>query len=182
MDTRMSASSGVGSMNYRIMCTSDSDCDTPWEYCGIRAKASSSYCISPAYGMSHAWAPASIREKYASYEVWNQLVDGFKVYEQDVMTPEEAAHSLKSYPWNKDAKSIVHVKSRLSWSNATFAGRESEVDEQTGTGADFEYLLEMDDVDQIIGGEWLNKSNDDYPDFLWFPEGKPAVDTVTSIS
>ncbi|KAG2764544.1 hypothetical protein Pcac1_g23779 [Phytophthora cactorum] len=110
------------------------------------------------------------------------LVDGFKVYEQDVMTPEEAAHSLKSYPWNKDAKSIVHVKSRLSWSNATFAGRESEVDEQTGTGADFEYLLEMDDVDQIIGGEWLNKSNDDYPDFLWFPEGKPAVDTVTSIS
>ncbi|KAF1789890.1 Transglutaminase elicitor [Phytophthora cactorum] len=110
-----------------------------------------------------------IVDRYASYEVWNQLVDGFKVYEQDVMTPEEAAHSLKSYPWNKDAKSIVHVKC-------------SEVDEQTGTGADFEYLLEMDDVDQIIGGEWLNKSNDDHPDFLWFPEGKPAVDTVTSIS
>ncbi|KAF4033755.1 Transglutaminase elicitor [Phytophthora infestans] len=235
----VSISSGVDSMNYSIVCTSDSDCDTPWEHCGIRAEASSGYCIDAAYGLSHAWAPASVLEKepkcpvtfsgvtfepldikallmriydtasistvftgvrysggnfsvdnhatfivdrYASYEVWNQPVDGFTVHEQKVMTPEEAAQTfyrLQTYPWNEAAKSIVHVKSSLSWSNATFAGRRSEVDEQTGTGADYEYLLEMDDVDQIIGGEWLNKSNDEHPDFLWFPERKPALDTVT---
>ncbi|KUF96652.1 Inorganic phosphate transporter family [Phytophthora nicotianae] len=263
----VSASSGVDSMNYSIACTSDSECDTPWEYCGIRAEASSGYCIPAWLALAHAWAPASILEKepkcpvtfngvtfkpldikallmgiydtanistvftgvrynggnftidkygrnedpayrdlnpgffhiaaanmlgkhkstfiidrYASYEVWTQPVDGFKVHDQKVMTPEEAAqtfYGLKAYPWNEAAKSIVHVKSRLSWSNATFAGREEEVDEQTGTGKDYEYLLEMDGIDQIIGGEWLNKSNDDHPDFLWFPEGKPAADTVT---
>ncbi|EEY60646.1 glycoprotein elicitor-like protein [Phytophthora infestans T30-4] len=190
-------------------------------HCGIRAEASSGYCIDAAYGLSHAWAPASVLEKepkcpvtfsgvtfepldikallmgiydtasiptvftgvrysggnfsvdnhgrnedpayrdlnpgffhiaatnilgkhkatfivdrYASYEVWSQPVDGFTVHEQKVMTPEEAAQTfyrLQTYPWNEAAKSIVH----------------------TGTGADYEYLLEMDDVDQIIGGDQL---------------------------
>ncbi|KAI9987100.1 hypothetical protein PInf_022958 [Phytophthora infestans] len=199
----VSISSGVDSMNYSIVCTSDSDCDTPWEHCGIRAEASSGY-IDAAYGLSHAWAPASVLEKkpkcpvtfsgvtfepldikallmriYDTATVFTGVRYSGGNFSVDNHEAAQTFYRLQTYPWNEAAKSIVHVKSSLSWSNATFAGRRSEVDEQTGTGADYEYLLEMDDVDQIIGGEWLNKSNDEHPDFLWFPERKPALDTVT---
>ncbi|KAF4030333.1 Transglutaminase elicitor [Phytophthora infestans] len=104
----------------------------------------------------------------AGAEVWNQPVRGFKVYEQTEMTLEEAAqtfYGLEEYPWNAAAKSIC---------------LREKVDSYT-TGAYYTYLLEMDDDGAIIGGEWVYDSDDDHPDFLWFPKAKPAADTVTSI-
>ncbi|EEY65314.1 transglutaminase elicitor, putative [Phytophthora infestans T30-4] len=59
----------------------------------------------------------------AGAEVWNQPVRGFKVYEQTEMTLEEAAqtfYGLEEYPWNAAAKSIVYVKTRLSWIFETY--------------------------------------------------------------
>ncbi|KAF1785698.1 Transglutaminase elicitor [Phytophthora cactorum] len=92
----------------------------------------------------------------AGAEVWNQPVRGFKVYEQTAMSLEEAAqtfYGLEEYPWNAAAKSIVYVKSRLSWIFETYAD----------------------------GGLWVYNSDSDHPDFLWFAKAKPAADTVTSI-
>ncbi|ETM37225.1 hypothetical protein L914_16201 [Phytophthora nicotianae] len=123
----------------------------------------------------------------AGSEVWNQPVRGFKVYEQTEMTLEEAAqtfYGLEEYPWNAAAKSIVYVKTRLSWIFETYTDgglvSSGKVDSYT-TGAYYTYLLEMDDDGTIIGGEWVYDSDDDHPDFLWFPKAKPAADTVTSI-
>ncbi|KAI9982020.1 hypothetical protein PInf_009812 [Phytophthora infestans] len=105
----------------------------------------------------------------------------------DEMTLEEAAqtfYGLEEYPWNAAAKSIVYVKTRLSWIFETYTDgglvSSGKVDSYT-TGAYYTYLLEMDDDGAIIGGEWVYDSDDDHPDFLWFPKAKPAADTVTSI-
>ncbi|GMF09321.1 unnamed protein product [Phytophthora lilii] len=48
-------------------------------------------------------------------------------------------------------------------------------------GEDYEYLLELNEANEIIGGEWLQHSYDYHPDFLWFPTDKPAADMVTSV-
>ncbi|KAL3660850.1 hypothetical protein V7S43_014252 [Phytophthora oleae] len=128
-----------------------------------------------------------IADVTAGSEVWNQPVRGFKVYEQTEMTLEEAAstfYGLETYPWNAAAKSIVYVKTRLSWIFETYTDgglvSSGQVDSYT-TGAYYYYILELDDAGEIIGGEWVYDSDDDHPDFLWFPKAKPAADTVTSI-
>ncbi|KAE9102838.1 hypothetical protein PF010_g13968 [Phytophthora fragariae] len=128
-----------------------------------------------------------IADVTAGSEVWNQPVRGFKVYEQTNMTLSEAAstfYGLEEYPWNAAAKSIVYVKSRLSWIFETYTDgglvSSGKVDSYT-TGAYYTYILEMDDDGNIIGGEWVYDSDDDHPDFIWFPKAKPAADTVTSI-
>ncbi|KAE9123073.1 hypothetical protein PF010_g6530 [Phytophthora fragariae] len=123
----------------------------------------------------------------AGAEVWNQPVRGFKVYEQTNMTLEEAAqtfYALEKYPWNAAAKSIVYVKSRLSWIYETYTDgglvSSGQIDKFT-TGQYYYYLLELDAAGVIIGGEWVYGSDDDHPDFLWLPKAEPAANTVTSI-
>ncbi|ETK71792.1 hypothetical protein F441_21512 [Phytophthora nicotianae CJ01A1] len=269
---KVSAQSGIDSQkNVSTSCTTGKDCDSSWELtmCAIRTNATSGYCIPSWYGLSHAWAPASVIEKeplcpvvfngvsfhpidimglitqiyddanvdvpvvftgsrysggndstdsygrssdysyrdvnpgffhiaasnllgklnhtfiidkYPSYGVWNLPVYGFKVLEQTSMTLKEAAQNfyhVETYPWNENSTSIVHIKSRLLWNNETSA--DSHLIVLRDSGVTYEYLLELGEDEEIIGGEWLNESNDDHPDFLWFPKGKPAADSVTSI-
>ncbi|KAG3107470.1 hypothetical protein PI124_g16836 [Phytophthora idaei] len=124
-----------------------------------------------------------IIDRHPGYIVWNQPVYGFDVYEQTNMALKEAAQTfyhLETYPWNDNATSIVHIKSNLMWNNAT-DGDDSYADlvVPRDSGISYEYLLELDEAEAIIGGEWLNTSIDNHPDFLWFPTGEPAADTVT---
>ncbi|RLN47767.1 hypothetical protein BBJ28_00019869 [Nothophytophthora sp. Chile5] len=123
----------------------------------------------------------------AGSEVWNQPVRGFKVYEQTNMSLSDAAetfYGLDEYPFNAAAESIVYVKTRLSWIIETYTDgplvSTGKVDSYT-TGDYYYYLLEMDGEGEIIGGEWVYGSDDDHPDFLWFPTAKPDADTVTTI-
>ncbi|KAF1315172.1 Transglutaminase elicitor protein, partial [Globisporangium splendens] len=121
----------------------------------------------------------------AGAEVWNQPVRGFQVKEQKRFKPKDAAktfYATNAYPFNNKASSIVYVKMRMSWIVEALedgplvdTGR---VDAYT-TGADYTYLLELDSKDNIIGGEWLWASNDNHPDFLWFPKSTPSLNTVT---
>ncbi|KAG1697996.1 hypothetical protein DVH05_015480 [Phytophthora capsici] len=123
----------------------------------------------------------------AGAEVWNQPVRGFKVYEQTKMSLKKAAqtfYGLRKYPWNEAAKSIVYVKSRVSWIVETYTDGglvASGAINQFTTGKYYYYLLELDAAGEIIGGEWVYDSDDDHPDFLWLPKAKPAANTVTSI-
>ncbi|OWZ13738.1 Transglutaminase elicitor [Phytophthora megakarya] len=123
----------------------------------------------------------------AGAEVWNQPVRGFKVYEQTKMSLKKAAqtfYGLQKYPWNEAAKSIVYVKSRLSWIFETYTDGglvSSGAINQYTTGKYYYYLLELDAAGEIIGGEWVYDSDDDHPDFLWLPKAKPAANVVTSI-
>ncbi|GMF24972.1 unnamed protein product [Phytophthora lilii] len=122
----------------------------------------------------------------AGSQVWNQPARGFKVYEQTTMTPKKAAqtfYGLQTYPWNSAAVSIVYVKSRLTWIFETYTDgglvSSGQINKFT-TGNYYYYLLELDAAGKIIGGEWVYDSEDDHPDFLWFPKAKPVDTTVTS--
>ncbi|OWZ19780.1 hypothetical protein PHMEG_0005921 [Phytophthora megakarya] len=128
-----------------------------------------------------------IIDRDAGIEVWNQPVVGFEVYEQTPMTAKEAAtkfYDLDEYKWNPDATSIVYVKSHLSWVNETYTDGglvASGLNDKFTVGANYTYLLELDEYEEIIGGEWLYDSNDNHPDFLWLAKEKPAPNVVTSI-
>ncbi|CAH0491680.1 unnamed protein product [Peronospora farinosa] len=112
--------------------------------------------------------------------VWNHPLRGYKVLEQTKMSLEDAARNFygrKQYPWNANAKSIVYMKTRVTWiTEAKDDGplvSTGAIDKFT-KGNVLSYLLEMDDHGTIIGGEWLHKSLTDHPDFMWFPTRKPA--------
>ncbi|OWZ14725.1 hypothetical protein PHMEG_00011748 [Phytophthora megakarya] len=126
-------------------------------------------------------------DKEANYGVINQPAVGFEVDEQTVMTTAEDAkkfYKLDEYIWNQNATSIAFVKARLT-------GVKNMMDDDgkllSGPNEDFvtvsnyTYLLELNDAEEIVGGEWLYESNDVHPDFLWFPTSKPAANTTTSI-
>ncbi|KAG7386059.1 hypothetical protein PHYPSEUDO_000727 [Phytophthora pseudosyringae] len=165
--------------------------DTPDEY--GRHSSNAYRDLNPAYfHIANANILGKLNSTFvvdvtAGSEVWNQPVRGFKVYEQTNMSLKKAAqtfYGLQKYPWNAAAKSIVYVKSRLSWIFETYTdGRlvSSGAINQYTTGQYYYYLLELDAAGEIIGGEWVYGSDDDHPDFLWVPKAKPAANTVTSI-
>jgi hypothetical protein len=41
----------------------------------------------------------------------------------------------------------------------------------------YEYILELDQEENIIGGEWVGNSRADHPDFIYVPIGPPNDDT-----
>ncbi|KAL7995328.1 putative transglutaminase elicitor [Plasmopara halstedii] len=122
----------------------------------------------------------------AGREVWNQPVRGFKVFEQTAMSLKEAAqtfYGLEKYPWNEAAKSIVYVKTRLSWIVESYEDgplvSSKKIDQYTN-GMYYYYLLELNKKGLIVGGEWVYNSDVDHPDFMWLIRTKPAPDAVTS--
>ncbi|KAF1786922.1 Transglutaminase elicitor [Phytophthora cactorum] len=110
-----------------------------------------------------------IIDRNPDYIVWNQPVYGFEVYEQTRMALKEAAQTF--YHWRHTLGTTMLLAS------STYADLVVLPD----SGISYEYLLELDEAEELFGGEWLNTSIDNHPDFLWFPEGKAAADTVTSI-
>ncbi|KAI9982778.1 hypothetical protein PInf_008776 [Phytophthora infestans] len=125
-----------------------------------------------------------IIDRDAGAEVWNHPVVSFKVNKQTTMTPEKAAQKFgaQEYSWNNESKSIVYTNARLSWINETYTDGglvASGLIKKFTVGATYDYLLELDEDQNIIGGEWLYGSNDNHPDFLWLLQGKPKPDTVT---
>ncbi|KAL7995342.1 putative transglutaminase elicitor [Plasmopara halstedii] len=123
----------------------------------------------------------------SSAEVWNQPARGFKVFEQTAMSLEKAAqtfYGLSTYPWNAAAKSIVYIKSRLSWIAETYTDgglvSSGRINRFT-TGKYYYYILELDDAGIILGGEWVYNSTRYHPDFLWIPKARPDLSIVTNI-
>lgn len=123
----------------------------------------------------------------AGSQVWNQPVRSFEVLEMAWHTPEIAGRTFfnrETYPFNENAKWLLQVKTRFMW--IVEAGEDgplvstNRVDAHTQF-ADYEYLLETDDKYNIIGGEWLFGSNQNHPDFLWFPASQPDASSTTEV-
>ncbi|KAK1943983.1 hypothetical protein P3T76_005379 [Phytophthora citrophthora] len=120
-------------------------------------------------------------------EVWNQPIYSYQVVNQTEMTPAEAAnkyYNQSTYPFNGEAQRIMYTETTLSWMYETLddgglvsSGRASKYMERKM----YTYLLELDNEYNILGGEWVGGSNDDHPDFLWFPKNRPAMSTVTNV-
>ncbi|DAZ95252.1 TPA: hypothetical protein N0F65_002364 [Lagenidium giganteum] len=123
----------------------------------------------------------------AGPEVWNQPIRGYNVVEQKTYTPVDAARQFyraNAYPFNANAVSIQYVRTRFSWIVEAYEDgplvSTGRVNQYTNT-VDYTYLLELDASGNIIGGEWLGRSNGEHPDFLWFVTAQPSVDTVTNV-
>ncbi|DAZ93462.1 TPA: hypothetical protein N0F65_006521 [Lagenidium giganteum] len=123
----------------------------------------------------------------ASAEVWNQPVRNYRVFNMRRVSLEMAGqyfYGTAQYPFNPRATSLAYVQTEFNWIVEGVENRptvsNSRIDRYT-KGRKYTYLLELDEEDNIIGGEWLYRSNDDHPDFLWFPTSRPAPDTVTDI-
>lgn len=113
------------------------------------------------------------------YQVWNQPVYGYVYTYFNPKTKKEsktlADAIVKSTDWETDdrkavrapgTKSIVGIRMRVTYvieNSPSIA----EFQETNFSNVDYEYDLELDSKNKIIGGEWYTES---HPDFLWVSE------------
>uniref|UniRef100_K3WTJ2 Uncharacterized protein n=1 Tax=Globisporangium ultimum (strain ATCC 200006 / CBS 805.95 / DAOM BR144) TaxID=431595 RepID=K3WTJ2_GLOUD len=133
------------------------------------------------------YAQSFIIDIEAGSEVWNQPVRDYEVVTmelQDIETASRQWFGESTYPFNSNAKFLVYTVLRLRWIV------ESELDGELGSSnriddfteaREYTYALELDSSKKVIGGEWLEKSRLDHPDFLWLTLGKPSPRTMTSV-
>lgn len=122
-----------------------------------------------------------IMDVAAGREVWNHPVSGYHYSYRNPLTHEVAATLRKAkvaiadygddkYADRRDPATayIVKVEMLVEYGVETApstAGSESAADDAQTTAV-FEYDLELDRNDKILGGEW---QSDFHPDFLWAP-------------
>lgn len=110
------------------------------------------------------------------YQVWNQPVYGYEYTyynpktQTDSKTLEEATVKLSEWPEDErksvrapNAKSLVGIKMLVTYVSENSPSTE-EFQESRLTNVNYQYDLELDANNKIIGGEW---HSDNHPDFLW---------------
>ncbi|TYZ60890.1 hypothetical protein PybrP1_001462 [[Pythium] brassicae (nom. inval.)] len=156
---------------------------TPWP---------SSYWPIYADGINNRWAgpdKSFVVDVTAGAQVWNQPVRSYEVVETKDVALNRAVKQYfnvddNEWTFNVAAKKLKYVKTKFSW--VVEAGEDGElvangrVNSYTST-ADYEYILELDGSNNIIGGEWVGDSRTNHPDFLWFPDATPSISTVTLV-
>ncbi len=118
---------------------------------------------------------AFCEDRTANYEVWNQPIHEYRVTKLDEVSKAEAAELVQTggdYRFNDKAIKFYHVKTEVDYITESSASTRPNA---TGDGQEvtdpYEYLLEVDGEDDIIGGEWIGTSRSEHPDFLWLPTG-----------
>lgn len=123
----------------------------------------------------------------AGREVWNQPVRSYNVLELTPMTLAHGAATLfgaKTYPFNSAAASLVRVVMRFSWIVEALEDGPLLLTQDAARytkSADYSYVLELDNDNRIIGGEWTEGSLVEHPDFLWFPQTAPSLDAMSKV-
>lgn len=107
------------------------------------------------------------------YEVWNQPVSGYEITRQEEITVEQAQQLLgltgNTYTLNPDARKLYRVNATVSWITESHASTTPNETSRYTRQDHYEYILEVDGSDRIIGGEWVGSSRTRHPDFLWNP-------------
>ncbi|MDP6943824.1 MAG: pre-peptidase C-terminal domain-containing protein [Myxococcota bacterium] len=91
-----------------------------------------------------------------------------------------------AYIWNDEAAKLYHVKLELDYIAESGQSIDGYLGDSiaTYTRTDhYQYILEVNDRDEVIGGEWVGSSKKSHPDFLWLPTGRshqaPAGGKIT---
>jgi hypothetical protein len=91
-----------------------------------------------------------------------------KVQDPNAETTTEAVE----YEFNEDAETFYYVKLEVDYmtesESETDGNLADKVDRYTRTDR-YQYVLEVDGDNKIIGGEWVGTSKRNHPDFLWLP-------------
>ncbi|RLN26350.1 hypothetical protein BBO99_00004919 [Phytophthora kernoviae] len=123
----------------------------------------------------------------ADAEVWNQPIYSYEVHTQTEMTPTEAAsqyYGQSTYPFNSAVQRIVYTETSVTWVVESYEDGGLVASGHAAnymTTQTYTYLLELDNEYNILGGEWVGNSNSDHPDFLWLPQARPDLSTVTEV-
>ena len=122
---------------------------------------------------------AFAEDRTAGYQVWNQPVLGYRILEEKVLTEAEAMEKLKQ-PGKKYAETF-NSPNAVDWryvrmdvdyiteaSNTEDEALTLHIERFTRTDH-YELVVELDKDGKVVGGEWMNYSQDTHPDFLWLP-------------
>ena len=94
-----------------------------------------------------------------SYAVWNYVAAEFTVLKEEWLTKDDAIRAVNlrggDYLFNTNAIDFVRIVMRVNYQSF-----------ETRT---YEYLLELDQKGNIIGGEWIGQNKKNHPDFIWRP-------------
>lgn len=125
---------------------------------------------------------AFIEDRTIDYQVWNQPVRSFSIWDETEITAVEAQRLIgvsdqdlaqdSSYRFNPDAVRFVQVRTAVGWvgesASSTDGPLTADIDSYTRQDV-YNYILEIDNDGKIIGGEWIGSSKTNHPDFLWLP-------------
>ena len=133
-------------------------------------------------GVSGDGKPAFIMDYSFGHEVWNFPVVRYELTRQDQVTKQQAGQLVgaSTYVWNDAATTFRHVRARV-WMVSDDVGRSQLLKPASQRTVnpirvDFEYVLEMNDGGEILGGEWVGGTTPSlyrykslHPDFFWLP-------------
>jgi len=132
-----------------------------------------------------------VEDRTYDYQVWNQPVSKYEIHSIDEITVDEAHSLLKvedptledKYEYNRDAAKLFKVDVTISWITESQPSREplGQGNHPWYTRTDrYKYIVELDEDGNVFGGEWLDRSITNHPDFVWLPfaarGGNPYVD------
>lgn len=133
---------------------------------------------------------AFAEDRTANYQVWNQPVRGFEIHEQREVDESEALTLLgrsTDTPYVDQFDSPEAVRWAYVDMTSHYVTESSNTTEgpltpniSTYTRQDhYEYILEINEAGDIVGGEWLPAYYSSHPDFLWLPiqqrSGNPSM-------
>ncbi|MES2744441.1 MAG: hypothetical protein V4655_03395 [Bdellovibrionota bacterium] len=119
-------------------------------------------------------------------EVWNYTVYKYRssfsapLDEGQAIAALQLGTALDSWVFNKKARSWYKVTTTVSYRSSS-----NEINENSGwtnvkpKEITYEYVIEVDENGDVIGGEWVGASRYNHPDFLWMPF-EPAAPTGDS--
>ncbi|WAS89832.1 hypothetical protein [Nannocystis punicea] len=112
-------------------------------------------------------------------EVWNHPVVGYKVTRDEQVSASTANSMLgrggSKYRFNPKAAELRRVRTEVYWINEAGPGYNQQLVDNVATFTfteRYDYILELDSVGRIIGGEWIGGSKRRHPDFVWRPMTK----------
>jgi hypothetical protein len=93
--------------------------------------------------------------------------------EVEVIDPDAPSDTdATEYEFNEDAEQFYHVKLEVKYMTESDSDTDGNlahrVNSYTRTDR-YQYVLEVDGDNNIIGGEWIGTSKKNHPDFLWLP-------------
>jgi hypothetical protein len=126
-------------------------------------------------------------DRTAHYEVWNQPIAEYRITQLKEIDRAQALTLVRdsdaTYEYNADAERFFHVKLEVDYitesSASTLPMAGTDAQERTDP---YQYVLEVDKSGVIIGGEWIDTSRTDHPDFLWYPYKDGGIPLASSIN
>ena len=112
-----------------------------------------------------------IFDKEVYNQVWNYPIQGYRITESRYLSHQEAVAMILpwagqgGYPFNRAATRFYFVRMDMYYSDV-HDDHERIFQLKTATQT-YTYILELDSLGKIIGGEWTAQSYDSHPDFLW---------------